>query len=152
MQRKLPDDFSLLCELRSARSVPMNSEVIRHMKMSVLHEKYYVHRDFDDVAVGYVIWADISLETFMRLSRTGSFPRYFHEWNEGKIRLLLDIFVRRGVSVEAMWDMKKKLAADVEQIAYFRKGRLRLRAHRAGRFVARPPDELLRARGWVQRG
>jgi hypothetical protein len=96
--RVLPPDFSLMVELRAARPALISTETLRHLKMSTLKGKYEIFRDIDAEPCGYVAWADINVETLTRFLRTGLYPKYLYEWDEGHIRFILDAFIIRGAT------------------------------------------------------
>lgn len=48
--------------------------------------------------MGYIAWAEINRETLDQLFYTSKFPNYIYEWNEGKIRLILEISIEPSSS------------------------------------------------------
>lgn len=98
MYKKLPDDFSLICDLRSASSLNTTAEQLRWIKSSVQAKHYLIFKNQLELPVGYALWAKVNKETLARLSRTGLYPQFYYEWDEGHITLLLDIFMSNGLT------------------------------------------------------
>lgn len=98
MYRKLPDDFSLICDLRSASILNTTAEQLRWIKSSVQSKNYFIFKNNLELPIGYAIWAKVNKETLARLARTGMYPQFYYEWAEGHITLLLDVFMTDGLT------------------------------------------------------
>lgn len=142
MARVLPEDFSLLCELRSSKPSSLTADTLRYLKYSVLQDKYSVYRDQNDAPRGYVAWADISLETLVRIAHHGRYPRYLYEWNEGRVRLFLDVLMHRQIGDISTAEVIARLTRDADFVAYERRGKFRVLAKCEGCFVPLNLDRL----------
>ncbi|MDC4556349.1 hypothetical protein OHV93_17050 [Acinetobacter baumannii] len=60
---------------------------------SIAADKYFFINTSSGVLAGYITWASINRDTYMQLKTTGNFPRYYHEWIEGNITLILDVVI-----------------------------------------------------------
>jgi len=124
MNENLPADFSTLCDLRSAVPAHLTSETLRFLKNSVMKEKYNVVRDINDRPIGYIAWASVNIETLQRLNRTGIFPQYFYEWDEGDITLILDILLILQQKEITMKTLISDFVRQKNKIAYVKRDRL----------------------------
>lgn len=138
MYKKLPEDFSLLCDLRSSKPAQLTSEMIRLLKFSVLQKKYEVYRDINDSPRGYVVWADVNAETVLKMNRSGSFPRYFYEWDEGDIRLILDVLMHTKQGDLKLSSLVSELTKNCSRVAFAKRGKLKMFVKKNGRFMAQP--------------
>lgn len=91
MSAKLPDDFATMCDFRSHSFNPLTTQTLRWLKNSAItgHCKILCNELGD--RMGYIAWAEINRESLDQLYYTGKFPNYVYEWEEGKIRLILEI-------------------------------------------------------------
>lgn len=149
--RVLPPDFSLMVELRASRPALISTETLRHLKMSTLKAKYEIFRDIDDAPRGYVAWADINIETLTRFLRTGSYPRYLYEWDEGRIRFVLDAFMLRGAGDPDTSTVFAPLIKGADFAIGLRRGQLKVYVFRHGRIRRRALRDVLDAYIDVQR-
>ena len=146
MQRRaISSDFSLMCELRSSRPAIISTETLRHLKMSTLKSKYEIYNDINDSPRGYVAWADISFETLTRFLRTGNYPKYLYEWDEGRIRVLLDVFIIRQASDPPTPYLLKALVRDADFVVVVRRGKIKCYASRGGRIRALRLNDIFEA-------
>lgn len=150
--RAISSDFSLMCELRSSRPALISTEMLRHLKMSTLKSKYEIYSDINGSPRGYVAWADISFETLTRFLRTGNYPKYLYEWDEGRIRFVLDIFIIRQASDPPTISLLRELVCDAEFAVVVRRGKIKCYASRSGRIRASRLDDIfetsLHSRQW----
>lgn len=132
MYKKLPDDFSLICDLRSSSSLDTSAEQLRWIKSSVEAKHYFVFKNNLGFPVGYALWAKVNKETLARLARTGVYPQFYYEWNEGHITLLLDVFLSDALTLinrkQLLW-----LRRHHKILTYLRKGKLVLKFSRQTR-------------------
>ena len=140
MNENLPEDFAVLCDLRSTRPGPLTSETLRLLKMSVAQKKYAIYRDISGLPRGYVAWADVNIESLLRIGRTGNFPRYIYEWDEGDIRLVLDVLMHARPGAPSLASIMSELATDAAMVAFVRRARLRIYQKENGVFRLRPAD------------
>lgn len=140
MYKKLPEDFSLLCDLRSSRPAQLTSETLRLLKFSVLQKKYVVHHDINGSPRGYVVWADVNVETVLKMRRSGSFPRYLYEWDEGDIRLILDALMHTKPGDQKLSSLVSELTENCSRVAFAKRGKLKMFVKKNGRFMAQPVE------------
>ena len=96
MYKKLPDDFSLICDLRSSTQFNTSAELLRWIKNSALSNNVHLFKNTLGVPSGYILWANVNKETLAKIKRSSAFPLHFYEWNEGYITLVLDILITDG--------------------------------------------------------
>lgn len=136
MYKNLPKDFSLLCDLRSSKPAQFTSETLRLLKFSVLQKKYEIYSDINGSPRGYITWADVNVETILRMKRSGRFPRYIYEWNEGDIRLILDVLMHTRPGDLKLPSLIYNLVDSCSRVAFAKRGNLKMLIKRNGRFVA----------------
>ena len=129
MYEKLPDDFSLICDLRSSQPKGMRMETLQWIKHSVISDQYKIFMNNVGQPVGYVIWANVIRESLLSIKRVGRYPMWLYEWQEGNITLILDIlFMTDAVSIK---NTLIPLLKSKRVIAYRRKnkGKLFIKKH-----------------------
>jgi hypothetical protein len=83
--------------------------------------------------IGYVAWAMINRASLNRIRRSGRYPTYPYEWNEGAFCLILDVMIVRNCRFEAIRKIRD-FAKRQRAVVYTRKGRqLRILLRRNGR-------------------
>ena len=137
MHKKLPDDFSLLCDLRSSRPSQLASETLKMLKISVLQEKYAICHDINGLPRGYVAWADVNTESLLRMCRVDDFPQYNYEWNEGKIKIIIDVLMHTKSHEEKLSSIIYKLVEDSEKVAFVKWGKFKVYERYNDRFKLR---------------
>ena len=136
-----PSDFGVICDLKSARPVAINSYLLKMLKYSVIWNKYRIFYDSNGNPIGYIAWADIVEESLYRLFRYGSYPDYFYEWNEGGIRLFIDfVFLTDNAAPSVIRTRLAELVKKKNGFAYARAGRLKYFAYKKNRFVSSMPE------------
>ena len=146
MQRRaISADFSLMCELRSSRPAIISTETLRHLKMSTLKSKFKIYNDINHSPRGYAAWADISFETLTRFLRTGNYPKYLYEWDEGRIRFLLDLFIIRQASDPPTSYLLEALVRDADFTVVVRRGKIKCYADRNGCIRSLRLDDIFHA-------
>ena len=86
-----------MCELRSTAYIDTSAELLRLLTCSINSKKFKVLNCDLGKPIGYIAWADINEETLFRLKYLGQFPKYFYEWSEGDIRLIVDLVIVGGI-------------------------------------------------------
>jgi hemolysin-activating ACP:hemolysin acyltransferase len=142
MYKKLPDDFSLLCDLRTSRPALLSSEILRMVKYSVLCNKYKIYMDTNDLPMGYLAWADVNAETLLRIARAGIFPKYPYEWKEGDIRLFVDGLLSGSRRLSHWRSLVAESLGDAARVAFVKRGRVRYYVKSGTRFLSRPMSSL----------
>jgi hemolysin-activating ACP:hemolysin acyltransferase len=85
--------------------------------------------------IGYVSWANVSGATIRRLSRSGRWPFYLHEWREGGICLITDVMLVRQHRSEAIRHLRTFSRMN-RVVVVVRVGKpLRLYRRRGSRFI-----------------
>lgn len=114
--------FDIL-DLRVKGGLGVDKAQLRFIQFSILNNSFTFFYDNFGSKSGYAVWANISIETFNRFERSGKFPRYFYEWSEGEICLVLDIYIggrRLGSNVSSILRLIKKNKI----LTYFRNGKV----------------------------
>lgn len=142
MNKHPPEDFAVLCDLRSSRHGQLTPETLRLLKKSILENKYAIYHDVNGVPRGYVAWADINLESLLRLVRAGNFPRYRYEWSEGNIRLIIDVLMHTRSVTPSLLSIMSELTAEAAMVAFVKRGRLRIYGKENGAFMLKPASSL----------
>ncbi|TAM63152.1 MAG: toxin-activating lysine-acyltransferase [Rhodanobacter sp.] len=137
MYKKLPDDFSLLCDLRASRPSQLASETLRRLKISVLQDKYAIYNDINGLPRGYAAWADVNTESLLRMCRVDDFPQYNYEWNEGNIKIIIDVLMHARPHGQKLSSLIFKLVKDSEKVAFVRRGKFKVYERKNGRFRLR---------------
>ena len=70
--------------------------------------------------IGYVVWGMINKHSTLNIINNGMMPRYFYEFAEGKICLILNVFTSPGRSREASRQLKVFIRAH-RALAYIKK-------------------------------
>lgn len=85
------NSFAQLLEVRLIAGLDTPIATLKWLKNSSQFNCFYFFTDIAGRNNGYISWANVNRETLLRLQRSGLFPVYFYEWDEGNIKLLLDI-------------------------------------------------------------
>ncbi|MGR6331418.1 hypothetical protein ACU5AX_20345 [Sphingomonas sp. XXL09] len=117
--------FRTICMLRVSRA-PISATLARAIFNSIEAGYYALIPGVWDAHVGYVIWARVCQETVNTLSRTNCLPAFQYEWDEGAINLIIDVFYWNSGHRLRRNTLKGVLPPDVDQVAYFKDGRLKL--------------------------
>lgn len=120
MHTALPDDFATMCDFRSHSFSPMSTQTLRWLKNSALTGKAQILCNELGEKKGYIAWADVNRETLDQLFYTGKFPHYVYEWDEGKIRLVLEISIEPA-SRRAILRQLRRLLRSWRVVAYKRR-------------------------------
>lgn len=56
----------------------------------------YIFRNELERPIGYIAWANINKESFVRLQKTGIMPTFPYEWDEGRLTLVVDMAFGKG--------------------------------------------------------
>lgn len=118
----------------------MTSETLRLIKFSVLQKKYSIYHDINDSPRGYIAWADVTVETVLKMMRSGSFPRYSYEWDEGDIRLIIDVLMHCKPGDSRLSTLISELIKNCNRVAFVKRGRLKMFVKSNGRFMAQPVE------------
>lgn len=114
--------YETMCELRLSAGLDTNVELLKQLYFSIQTDKFEVLYNNLDKPIGYIAWADINQESLFRLEKASVFPKYFYEWKEGNIRLILDLVVLGGIKQYGFQNIKKLLKQS-EKIAYIKNGK-----------------------------
>ena len=127
-----PEIFSTLCDFRSYSPAPLSADNIKWFKYAArCQTATLLYNEFNEPK-GYVVWAEISRESLNLLWKTNQFPRYIYEWQEGKIRLILDVSIDPGER-ESMLKALRTLLRSWKVVA-FKRRELRLYVRSNTRF------------------
>ena len=87
------NDYSVLCDFRSTVTQEFTEHTFRWLINSVYSNTYRILRDESNHPIGYIIWASICKDSFLKISHFGGYPKYSFEWQEGNITLILEIVI-----------------------------------------------------------
>jgi len=125
MYKKIPDVFSIICDLKSSRSEIINTDILRFIKYSVLNDSYHIFINEFENPIGYIVWANVNRETIQKIYRTGAYPMFPYEWREGKIFLVIDAMMDLKINSTCYLQLKK-LLKNKRALFYKNKGKNRL--------------------------
>lgn len=126
-----------ICEifsLRMGRGLSLSGESTLHLSNSYYKDKYRIFRNVKGNSIGYIIWAEVSEESYFRVFNYGYFPKYQYEWDEGNICLILDVVFAQNHACEA----KRRFLSFVKSfdfVAFKRRSSPRLYTNRKKKFV-----------------
>lgn len=132
MSKHLPEEFAAMCDLRSNTGATINTELLRQLKYSALAGTCKIFKDQFERRTGYIAWANINRESLQKIKRSGRFPSFSYEWDEGYITLVLDMagsLRHRDIKHELRRNFSSHRA-----IAFINKNRLRLYVRKRGLF------------------
>lgn len=71
------------------------------------------------IDIGYIIYAKVNSFSAYALIKYGIYPKYFHEWNEGKISLIYRVMIVNSPSHEIFFALRNFLK--INKIFLYRK-------------------------------
>jgi len=117
------EDLSTIICLASKRGRAGVKAADRSVQFSVMQGKYSIFRTGKEAPVGYATWADVNIETILRIDRGAVAPKYVYEWDEGSIRLMLDVVLDGFVRNAALRSLVVRSEIDSKQLVYRRRER-----------------------------
>jgi len=120
-----PSDFGVICDIRSYAWLDTSRQLLNLIKSSVQSGHYKLLWDKHQRPLGYIVWAQVCRETYLRLHRRGTYPQYTYEWSEGKITLVLDVLINDVDRKNAMRQIRQ-LINSKRLIAYRYKERTKI--------------------------
>jgi hypothetical protein len=121
-------------ELRAALGLGTTPEEYWILRNSEMAHTLEIMFDEVDRAIGYMAWARVSRATIERLQRNAQLPKYFYEWEEGGICLILDVLLLPRYKYDAIRQLRLFIRRR-RAIVPARKGRpLRLYLRKGRRF------------------
>lgn len=123
MEPKFTDDILTIFHLQYKIVRQISTELIRLTINSVSYHKYEIIRDINDRPIGYILWADINIESLQRLRKTRLFPAYCYEWDEGDITLILDILLLSNRN-KTILQVVRHFTRDRKKVAYVKNSKL----------------------------
>jgi hemolysin-activating ACP:hemolysin acyltransferase len=82
--------YDLICALRGQASEGISNYLRHALKISVTEGNFEIFYS-QGKPIGYWAWANTVRESVSRLKRTGRYPFFAYEWNEGRISLIIDV-------------------------------------------------------------
>lgn len=79
----------------------LNESSRRAIAFSMESGQFIFFTSAQGLKIGYCAWLQVTRESIWRLCRTGKMPYHWHEWSEGKVTLLLDVFFDQKHAPEA---------------------------------------------------
>lgn len=115
-------------ELRASQGGAISSEEWSNLRNSAYSRNCRIFRDALSRPVGYVAWANINKASFSRLMKSGQYPTYPYEWNEGGICLILDVFIAERGRYDALRQLRPFLRS--RRLIVFRRSTRGIRCYR----------------------
>lgn len=113
-----------LINLASMGHVYFGIDNIHMIRSSVEAESYKIVKDQDGGKIGYVVWADVSEESFLLFTSSGIYPRFKYEWGDGDFCIVLDIYFHGQKNILLQEEIKHVFQGR-KYISYARKGKIR---------------------------
>jgi len=123
MYKKPSPDLGILMQLRASSGLLTDPAVFMLLNNSVAQSCYKIFFDPSGKPAGYMLWADVNEESAARLIRTGQYPVYQYEWDEGDIVMLLDVLVQPLFKYNILADLRAELRS-FPQLVYRKGNRL----------------------------
>jgi hemolysin-activating ACP:hemolysin acyltransferase len=124
-------NYDLICTLRGQASEGISNYLQHALKISVTEGNFEIFYS-EGKPIGYWAWANTVRESVSRLKRTGRYPFFAYEWNEGRITLIIDVcFIPSPNNYHAI--LKKSLSRK-KLLAYKFKNHTVLRVNHKGFF------------------
>lgn len=130
-----------LCLVRAYQKVDIRPELISWIGFSVSAECYKIITNKSEKPTGYVIWANISKETFRAMIKHECFPKYPYEWNEGNIILILDV-VNTSLSFLQLKSLLRELFSSHRVVVFERYGKMKCLSRRGGTYLKKEFENL----------
>ena len=115
-------EFAKICEHKMMFG-GVSDQLLQFYLHSAMRGKWQRVTDEIGISIGFIVWADVNIETIKRLARTNVYPIYPHEWDEGDITLILDVGCTKGFfhqpDVLSFCNHRRK-------IAFVKRGKLKL--------------------------
>ena len=131
MKKQVPKAFAELANLRLKAGLDTPVQILQWLRHSAEYNAVYYFKNLAGRVNGYAIWAKVCRETLFRQKRTGQFPRYFYEWNEGQIVLLLDVVFIDGWNCHNSNQLRHFIKSH-KAVAWYRKQHLNLLIRKQG--------------------
>lgn len=90
--------------------------------------------DHNDMARGYLLWANVNKESALLLARKGRLPAYGYEWQEGSLTLILAVVVIPG-ALPAKYGQLRRFLRQQRAVLYRTGQRVTLCVRRGRRVV-----------------
>ena len=129
MYKKPPQDLGVLIQIRASMELITDPVTFMLLNNSVTKSCYCIFYTPLGMPTGYVIWAEVNEESAARLMRTGAYPFYHYEWDEGDIIMLLDIVIQPHFKRNTLGDLRAKLHG-FSSLVYRKGNRLVMRDRR----------------------
>ena len=118
----------LLLDVMQVRSMcnlvttPKNFKIINNsLERGLCH--VFQHKNAG--AIGYVLWAKISVDTLRCMEISKKLPLYPYEWNEGELTLITDVVILKRWSKRVVLELLK-LKSEHSSICYLRREQLKV--------------------------
>lgn len=108
----------------------------RDLKFSSHFNMIEIFKDHLDRPIGYVAWAMINRESIDYFIKSGNILHYPHEWTEGGIFYIVDVFFKKDSRFDALTKLLRLLKSK-RVISYFRHGKLKILIKENGCFRIR---------------
>jgi hemolysin-activating ACP:hemolysin acyltransferase len=131
MEQQVSEVFAELAELRLKAGLDTPVQRLQWLRHSAHFNAVHWFSNLAGRVNGYAVWAKVNRETLRRQQRTGQFPRYFYEWNEGQIMLLLDVVFIDGWHRHNQNQLRRFIKSH-KAAAWFRREQLHLLIRKQG--------------------
>jgi len=120
-----PLEFSVAIEMLGGMNIAVDPVMLSRIRHAACAGTLTILRNQNDDAVGFVCWAGGNKDSVRIADRFGLFPRYFWEFKEGNILLVILVCFAYPFSQEATRSFRSLLRAH-RAIYYMRRGRKQL--------------------------
>ena len=92
-------------QFRASLGLATPPDIFFRLLNSSLAEKLVVFKDQIKRPIGYLAWAGVNRESALRFLKSGQYPLYPYEWNDGGIALILDVAIQKRSNFDALNQM-----------------------------------------------
>lgn len=93
-------------ELLISDGISITPEQFIKLRNSALSHNLTIFRDSLMRAIGYVAYANINKESARKILRKNKSPTYLYEWSEGRICLILDVFMVKNSRHDGVYQLR----------------------------------------------
>jgi hypothetical protein len=108
------------------------SEILHLLRSCEAGKIAFIENDFG-VCIGYLAWASVNRYSIENINRYCVFPRYEYEFSEGRIPLILDVFISPKDRQEGICKLRG-IVKKWRLFSFYRKSKLKMYIKRKGIF------------------
>lgn len=125
-QNKKILEFTEIFTLRCESKLATTHRELANLILSIDTNSYQIFRSNDGTPIGYIAWANVSLDMLWQMNMHYTFPLFFHEWKDGNIRYIHDVLISPSHIKKCLFQLRSSVK-DIEHIAYMRGNKMRYR-------------------------